>query len=302
MPAVWKGMSQLLKSEKLRGVLRYFPIALGCALYALTFNVFLRPYNIMPGGVSGIALIINTVLGRPSVGTIILLINIPLFITAAIVLGRKYLISTAFGTVLCSVLIDVFIFIPGVETEPILAALYGGLLSGCSFGIIIFFGGSTGGVDIVASLVRHKRPSAKMGKLILAMDAVVVICAAIVFRSVSSAMYAIVVFYVSSLVMDAILYGSQNARIAYIITDKHEELAKAIDDRLDRGATFIHARGVYTGEEREIILCAVKRMQVSLLKRIVREVDENAFLILTNANEVLGNGFTLPVPEKKKKS
>lgn len=291
----------MLKNKRVREVLRYFPIAFGCALYALSFNLFLRPYNIVPGGVTGISMIINTVFGRPSVGLLVLIINIPLFVIALIVLGKKYLISTAFGTIICSVLIDVFAVIPSVETEPILAALYGGLFNGAGFGVIFFFGGSTGGVDIVAALVRKKRPSAKMGQVILALDAIIVSCAAIVFKSISGAMYAIVVFYVSSLVVDGILYGSQNARIAYIFSGKHLEMVKAIDAGLGRGATLIHSKGAYTAEEREIILCAVKRRQVTALKRIVREVDENAFLILCSANEVLGEGFSNPEPIKDSK-
>ena len=282
----------LARDKRVYNVLRGVAIVAGCALYALSFNLFLSPYDIVPGGVSGISMIINRLTGWPSVGVMALIINIPLFIVGLFILGKKFIVGTLLGTIASSVLIDVFAFVPAVETEPILAALYGGLCNGAGLGVVFFFGGTTGGVDIVASLIKNRRSTAKMGQIILIMDGIVVLCAAIVFRSLSSAMYAIVVFYVSSIVTDSILYGGQNARIAYIISEKREEISQAIIKELSRGVTFLHATGAYTGKDREVILCAVKKRQVAELKRIVHHEDENAFLILSSANEVLGEGFS----------
>jgi len=282
----------MIKNAKARSVLTLFPITLGCALYALGFNLFLSPYNIVNGGLTGIGLIVNRIFGAPSVGVFVLICNVPLLIAAYVRLGRKSVFYTIYGAILTAVLLDVFAFIPGVETEPLLAALFGGVVEGAGLGIVFLFGGTTGGVDIVASLIRARHPNFKMGRIILVMDACVATIAAIVFHSIASGMYAVVVFYVSSVVCDAVLYGNENARIAYIISDKNDEIAKTIEERVQRGVTFLQGQGAYTGNEKKIILCAVKRRQVVQVKRIVKELDPEAFFIISSANEVLGNGFT----------
>ncbi|MGI5971825.1 MAG: YitT family protein [Oscillospiraceae bacterium] len=282
----------MLKKTVVREILRYLAIAAGCALFALGFNLFQKPYGIVPGGVSGVSMLLNFIFGKPSIGSIIIIINIPLFIAGFFVLGKRFIVSTVFGTLASSFLIDLFAFLPRIDTEPILAAVYGGLIGGAGMGIIFFFEGTTGGVDIAASLIRHRYPSAKMGRIIFCFDSLVVISSAIVFNSISAAMYAIVTLYISSITADSILYGSQNARIAYIICSRPRELAAAIIERLERGVTIIHGEGAYTGEDRQVLLCAVKRRQVTKLRKLVHEFDKNAFLILSNANEVFGEGFS----------
>lgn len=282
----------MIKNQKVELIIKYIAITFACAVYGLGFNLFLSPYDIVPGGASGVAMIINRLLGNPSVGILILIINIPLFVLAYVKLGKRFVIGTVYGTVVLSIMVDIFAFVPGVDTEPLLAALYGGLSSGAGLGIVFYFGSTTGGVDVVAALVRKRRPNAKMGRIILIIDAGIAACAAIVFGSLSSAMYAIVVFYVSSIVSDAILYGSEDARIAYIISDKYEEIAQAVEQQLVRGVTFIHGTGAYTGREKNVILCAVKRRQIGRMKRLVKEIDSEAFFIICAATEVLGNGFT----------
>ncbi len=281
-----------MKNRKVELIIKYLAITFACGIYGLGFNLFLSPYDIVPGGASGAAMIINRLLGAPSVGVLILIINVPLFVLAYIKLGRRFVIGTVYGTVVLSLMVDLFSFVPGVETEPLLAALYGGLSSGAGLGIVFYFGSTTGGVDIVAALIRKRRPNAKMGRIILVIDAAIAVCAAVVFKSLSSAMYAVVVFYVSSIVSDAILYGSEDARIAYIISDKYQEISKAVEKQLVRGVTFIHGTGAYTGTEKNVILCAVKRRQVGQMKKLVKAIDPDAFFIICAATEVLGNGFS----------
>ena len=277
--------------KTLRQIINLIAVAVGCAVYAVGFDLFLSPYDIVPGGASGVAMIINRIFGAPSIGTIIILINVPLLIAAFFKLGYRFVLRTAYGAVLLSLFIDAFSFIPGVETEPVLAALFGGLSCGLGLGIVLLFGSTTGGVDVAAQLIRKRWPSAKMGRVILAIDAVIVVSAAIVLKNLGSAMYAIVLIYVESVVADKVLYGSENARMAYIISEKSEEIAKMLMEQVERGVTYLHGTGAYTMDEKNVIFCVIKRREVARVKRFVKEADPNAFFVLCSANEVLGNGF-----------
>ena len=269
-----------------------FWITVASVLYALTFNWCFMPNDIAYGGVTGISMIIHALFGVPTVGVLILLLNIPLFFFGWRFIGGKFLISSLFTMALSAVLIDAIgAFYTFQPMEPLLASIYGGLFLGLSMGVIFLNGATTGGSDIGARLLRLKFAYLPMGRLILILDLVVITSAALVFRNVDSALYGIIALYISTIVMDTVLYGMDYAKVAYIISDQYEQLSNAIRDDLDRGATILHGKGTYTGASKNVILCAFKRRQIVELKNLIKSIDPDAFMIVCEAHEVLGAGF-----------
>lgn len=272
--------------------LSYLWITLACGVYALGFNWFFVPNQIGYGGVTGIAQIVNALLGRPSVGLLIILMNLPLFWLGWRLLGRRLAIASLYAMALSSVLIDLLAALYTFPAmEPLLACIYGGVFIGFSLGVIFTQDATTGGTDIAARLVRRRVGWLPMGRIILGLDLVVIVGAAAVFRQLDSALYGLVALYISSLVMDWMLYGSDPAKVAYIISERHGEIAAEITQRLQRGVTVLHGVGAWSGAEKNVLLCAVKVRQTAALKRTVKELDPDAFLILCDAHEVLGSGF-----------
>ena len=266
-------------------------IALGSALFALGFALFLEPNQIHAGGVSGLSLLIAAALGRGSVGLISLIINIPLFILGYRHIGRRFFYGSLLGMALSSVLIDVFAAIPMVDTEPLVSVLFGGALCGFGLGLVFHAGASTGGTDIAGRLLKRKFRSFSMGRLMMSMDLVTVVLTAVVFRDVNKALYSALTLYVTSTVMDSVLYSFDYSRVALIVTDEYEAVARAVDEKLDRGVTFLRAQGYYTRQDKFVLLCAIKKQQLPELKDLVAELDPNAFVILQDAHQVLGDGF-----------
>ena len=266
-------------------------IVLGGALYALGFDLFFRPNQITGGGLSGLALLVSELTGFQALGTFVLVCNIPLFLVGWKRLGRRFFLGSLLGMVTSSVLIDVFALLPGVKTEPLLAGLYGGALIGLGLGLVFLRGASTGGTDILARLVKQRLRRAPIGKIMLAFDCTIVALTGVVFDDINKALYSAVALFVMSTVMDTVIYGRNDSGVALIISDHPEEVAAAIDQKLDRGATLLPATGAYTGQPRTVILCAVKSAQVGPLQAVVTEVDPEAFMILQKAHQVLGTGF-----------
>ena len=266
-------------------------IAVGSALFALGFALFLEPNQIHAGGVSGLSLLIAAALGRGSVGLISLIINIPLFILGYRHIGRRFFYGSLLGMALSSVLIDVFAAIPMVDTEPLVSVLFGGALCGFGLGLVFHAGASTGGTDIAGRLLKRKFRSFSMGRLMMSMDLVTVVLTAVVFRDVNKALYSALTLYVTSKVMDSVLYSFDYSRVALIVTDEYEAVARAVDEKLDRGVTFLRAQGYYTRQDKFVLLCAIKKQQLPELKDLVAELDPNAFVILQDAHQVLGDGF-----------
>ena len=266
-------------------------IAVGSTLFALGFALFLEPNQIHAGGVSGLSLLIAAALGRGSVGLISLIINIPLFILGYRHIGRRFFYGSLLGMALSSVLIDVFAAIPMVDTEPLVSVLFGGALCGFGLGLVFHAGASTGGTDIAGRLLKRKFRSFSMGRLMMSMDLVTVVLTAVVFRDVNKALYSALTLYVTSKVMDSVLYSFDYSRVALIVTDEYEAVARAVDEKLDRGVTFLRAQGYYTRQDKFVLLCAIKKQQLPELKDLVAELDPNAFVILQDAHQVLGDGF-----------
>ncbi|MCL1807920.1 MAG: YitT family protein [Oscillospiraceae bacterium] len=280
-----------MKKTILQTIFDLLVIALGGAVFALSVSLLLDPYGIVPGGVTGIAMLLCEIFPKLPLGMTVLAINIPLFLISWRILGHRFLLYTGFGTLVSSVLIDVFTYLPPVETEPLLAGVFGGLLMGAGLGLVFTKGATTGGSDIIARLLKIPFPHIQIGKLMLAFDGCVAVAAGFVFGSVNHMLYAVIALYISAQALDGILYGLNIERLAFIISDRIPEIAGNISGRLGRGATLLRGEGAYSGSERRIILCAIKRQQISDLKKLVKESDPGAFVILTEANEVLGEGF-----------
>lgn len=264
----------------------------GTLLYSIGVAVFTAPNKIAPGGITGISTILHYLIGSP-LGTMITVLNIPLFIVAFRFLGKSFVVKTVICTVLVSVFTDILglSFIPKYTENVLLAALYGGVLSGAGLGLVFLRGGTTGGTDILSRLLRRKWPHVPMGRMMLSIDFGVIALSALVFWDINVALFAIIVEFTSSRVIDSLLYGADNGRMALIISDRYRDVAEAIRHDLNRGITLLKGEGYYTGNEHEVILCAVRRTQAARLSAIVRRVDPQAFIIMCSADEVLGLGF-----------
>lgn len=268
-------------------------IALGSAIYAVAFDAFFDPNDIAFGGVTGLAQIVNFFFPGATVGVLVILFNLPLFLAGWRLFGRHMLISSLAAMGLSSVFIDLLgglYAFPPME-DKLLACIFGGILLGLSLGIVFLQGATTGGTEIVARLLKLKFAWLPMGRLLLAADLVAVALVAVVFRNVNTALYGVVALYLSTFVMDQVLYGLDNAKVAYIISDNPDEIARVIMGEMDRSVTFLKGKGGYTGQDKKVILCAFKQRQIVSLKEVVQQADPAAFMIVTSAHEVLGEGF-----------
>ena len=265
---------------------------LGSALFAFGFSCFLMPNDISTGGISGLALVVVEVLGVGSVGSLSILINLPLFLLGGVKIGRRFFFGSLTGMLFSSVLIDAFALIPMPVTEPLIGALYGGVLCGLGLGAVFAAGASTGGSDIVVRLLKLRYRDVPIGQISMCFDAMVVIITGIVFRDLNKALYTGVAVFLSGKVTDAVVYRFDYSKVALIITKEHQKIAEAINTRLDRGATFLRGEGSYTHQEMMVVLTAVKRQQIAELKELVMEIDPAAFVIVQEAHQVLGDGFS----------
>ena len=272
-------------------VIQYALIVLGSVLFAAGFQFFLYPNSIIVGGVSGIAMIINYLTDLP-VGVLNIVLNIPLFILAWRHFGTKFIVSSLVGMLLSSVLVDLFALLNYCPTQDmLLACIIGGAVKGFGLGIIYYAGTTTGGTDIVAKFVRLKFPYINFGTLLMLTDAVIIIAFAVIFKKVEGAMYAVISMFVVSKVIDLVLYGIDNSNVCYIISEKSEQLVQDITDRLHRGVTILEGEGAYSHQNKQVLLCVVKRTQIADIRKIIKNIDENAFFIITDAKNVFGKGF-----------
>ncbi len=267
--------------------------AAGSLIYAVSINEFTAPNHIAPGGVTGISTMVNYIAGWP-IGMLSLLLNIPIFIWAIIEIGYRLVGKTIIATVLLSVTIDlVGKVIPAYTGDQMLAALFGGILEGIGLSLVFMRGGTTGGSDLVARLLGRRLRNLSMGKLMLGVDLTVVLVSAFVYKSIESALYAIIAIFVSTRLIDAILYGTDigTGKLLFIMSAKNDEISQDILTDMDRGVTVLKSRGAYSGREGEVLLCAVRRYEVVKVKDIVRQHDKDAFMIVGDAGEISGEGF-----------
>jgi len=265
---------------------------LGSAVFALGFSLFLMPNDMNAGGISGLAQVVVEVLDFGSVGTLSILINLPLFILGGIKIGKKFFVGSLIGMMLSSVLIDAFALFPVIDMEPLIAVLYGGVICGLGLGIVFVSGTSTGGSDILVRLLKLKYRNVPIGQISLCFDAAVVVLTGLVFRDVTKALYTGIAVFVTSQVVDAVVYRFDYSKVALIISSEYEAIAQAIGKELYRGATFLHGEGTYHHNQTKVVLTAVKKQQVAELKELVIRIDPRAFIIVQEAHQVLGDGFS----------
>ncbi|MDQ0339926.1 uncharacterized membrane-anchored protein YitT (DUF2179 family) [Caldalkalibacillus uzonensis] len=266
----------------------YTYLLVGATLVAIAFNLFLYPNMIASGGVVGISTILGYVTGIEP-GYIQWAINIPLFVAGVAVLGKQFGLKTLIGTVYLPLAVLVTAHLEPVTENPFLAALFGGVGVGVGLGLVFRGRASTGGVDLAAQIV-HKFTGLRLGLGILIIDGLIVISSAFVFN-IELALYALITLYITSKTIDLVQMGMGYAKVAFIISSQQEDIRQAILHDLDRGVTRLTATGGYTNTPREMLMCVVNQMEVTKLKELVRHIDPAAFVVVTDANEVLGEGF-----------
>lgn len=263
----------------------------GSALFAAGFSLFLEPNDMSSGGVSGIALVLIHILGFGKVGTLTILINLPLFILGGVKIGKRFFFGSLLGMFLSSVLIDLMALVKMPPIEPLMAAIYGGVICGLGLGLVFTCGSSTGGSDILARLLKLRYQNIPIGQITMAIDGVVVVMTGLVFQDIAKALYTGITVFICGKALDMVVYRFDYSHVALIISKQYEQIAKGINDKLDRGATFLHGEGSYSRKGTKVVLTAVKKRQITELKEMVMELDPEAFVIVQEAHQVLGDGF-----------
>ncbi|SNX54521.1 YitT family protein [Thermoanaerobacterium sp. RBIITD] len=264
-------------------------VTIGTLLLTLSLDLFLVPNQIAPGGVSGLAIVLNHIFSWP-VGAVTLLINIPLFLISIKVLGSVFGAKTLYSTILLGISIDALAFLKPLTHNAMLASVYGGLLMGLGLGLVIKYGATTGGTDLAAMTLHKYIPSLTVGRILLIIDFIIIAMAGIEF-SPELALYALATEFIAIKVIDVIQEGTDYERIAIIISDKYEEISKSILYDMDRGVTELKGVGAYSKKDKNVLLVVVNRSEVTILRNVVKKTDPRAFVILSTAHEVLGEGF-----------
>ena len=263
----------------------------GAALYAVGYSFFFYPNGIVPGGVTGIATIVNYLTDLP-VGVVSMVINIPLFAFGWKHFGRRFILFSFAATVLIYVFVDSFALLNAAATDNILlASTIGACLNGMGLGCAYLSGATTGGVDIVAKVLRQKYPYINFGTLIMLINVVIIGAYGLIFNHWEAVMFTVIAQFVVSRSIDTVLYGLDTSRVCYLISEKSSELDEAITATMHRGVTKLHGQGGYTGKPRDVLMCVIKKREITALRKIVKAVDPGAFFIVTDAKDVFGNGF-----------
>ncbi len=300
-------LKKILNFLKVYGIITF-----GAAITALAINIFLVPYKIAPGGLSGLATVLYYISsGRFPVGTTMLIINIPLFIMGYKFIGRHFFIRTLYGTIILSVIIDLseaymsdlakklLVNEVGSASTPdiLLYSIIGGFLSGIGLGLVLKMEATTGGTELAAKLLNRPLKNLTIGQILLGIDALIILFAIIVFNSVIIGLYSLVSLFITTKIIDAMVEGVDYARAVLIVSEHQEIIAKRIISEMDRGVTELKGRGVYSGKDKNVLLCVLSRNEIQHLKEIVHAIDASAFMILADVREVLGEGFN-GVPKK----
>lgn len=285
-----KKNKKITKKSKTEWLKKYIIITTAAFIYAAGVSLFVDPNNMAPGGVTGISVILSRIIPL-STGTLILLLNIPIFVYAIWKFGLKFTISTIYATALISVFTNILSSFQAATGDRLLAALAGGILSAVSIGMIFRVGATTGGMDIIVKALRLRLPHLKTGNLFFIADAIVVTMSGVVFRDIDAALYAAITVSCASFTLDVVLYGRDEAKLLYIISNRPEEITARILKELDIGTTLIDGRGAYSGDDKQVIMCAMKKTVYPRVEIIVREEDPDSFMIITSASEIFGEGY-----------
>lgn len=269
---------------------KYAIITAAAFVYAVGVSLFTDPNNMAPGGVTGISIILSRFL-PVSTGTFIMLLNIPILIFAVWKFGMGLTLSSIYATALISVFTNMLAPFGAATEDILLAALAGGTMTAVSVGVIFRVGATTGGMDIIVKAMRLRFPHLRTGKIFFVADALVVTISGILFRNVNAALYAAISAITTSLVMDIVLYGRDEAKLLYIISSCADRIAERLMAELAVGVTYINGQGAYSGNDKKVILCVVKKPVSPRVEEIVKEEDPDAFMIITSATEVFGEGY-----------
>lgn len=266
---------------------------LGGLAYGVGVVCFFNSSNIAPGGVSGISIMLNFLFGAP-IGITGLLINVPIIILGYIYLGKTMMNKTLKSILITTFIIDFIItpFFPVYSNDRMLASLFGGLLLGTGLALIFQQGSTTGGTDILSHLIKRKYPHFSIGRAMMIIDSVIISLSTIVFGDIESALFAVIGLFCSTKIIDSLLYGADRGTLVFIISDKNKEISDEIITRMERGATLLYSKGMYSGKQSGVLMCAVRRHEFARLKNLVYSVDFNAFFMVCPAEEIAGEGFT----------
>lgn len=264
----------------------------GSVVFALGFSLFLEPNDMNSGGISGLAQILSHLTGIRSIGFISVLLNLPLFIAGGIRIGKRFFAGSLLGMLVSGLMIDLFSLISIGRQEILVCAIYGGLLCGLGLGIVFASGTSTGGSDILVRMLKLRYRNVPIGTISMCFDSLVVILTGLVFRDISRTLYSGITVFLTGRVMDVVIYRFDYSKVALIVSDHAEGIARDICDKLDRGATFLHGQGSYSHQDKKVVLTVVKKRQLAELKELVMERDQDAFVIVQEAHQVLGDGFS----------
>ena len=264
----------------------------GCAIFGLGFNLFLIPNDLNAGGISGLAMVLVHLTEFGTIGIVTAVLNLPLFILAGVKIGKKFFFASLLGMLLSSISIDLFAVVPRPSAEPLIGALYGGVTCGLGLGIVFSTGGSTGGSDIIVRLLKRKWQNVPIGIINTFFDLLVAALTGIVFKEIERALYSGVTIFVAGRVIDAVVYSFDYSRVALIISKSYEQIAEGVATQLDKGVTFLDGQGYYSRKDTKVVLTAVKRQQLAELKALVVSIDPDAFIIVQEAHQVLGDGFS----------
>lgn len=266
-------------------------ILVGSFIAAVGFQYFMYPNSIPSGSLTGVGQIINLLIHVP-VGVITILLNIPLFAIVWKKLGRRFVVYSLICMLAVSLFIDLLATIPlNLTKDPMLAAVYGGVLYGAGYGLVYTTGATGGGIDIPAKLLRIKYAYINFGMISMAIQGCIILAFALVFRKIESCMYAIICSFITNKIVDLMLYGPATSRQCYIISERSDELRRAIVNQLGSGGTLLEGKGAWSGQDKQVILCVIRPRQITALRRLVRTTDQKAFFIISDARCVYGKGF-----------
>lgn len=265
--------------------------AIGCCLFGIGFDLFLLPNGMNVGGLSGLAMLVVYLTDFASVGIVSALMNIPLFILAGLKIGKRFFIGSFIGMAFTSIFIDLFSLIPPPQMEPLIGAIYGGTICGMGLGFIFAAGVSTGGSDIVARLAKLRWRDVPIGVITTFFDVCVALLTGIVLKNMESLLYSGIAIFVTGQVINVVVYRFDYSKVVLIITKHYDMVAQTIGTRLNKGATLLHGEGAYGHRATKVVLTAVKKQQLTELKELVSELDPEAFMIVQEAHQVLGDGF-----------
>lgn len=293
---VW-GKAEGMMKHAWKGIRRYLNLTVAALIYSAGVSLFFDANQLAPGGVTGIAIIISRFIPVET-GTLIFLLNLPILLLGAWKFGLKFIISTVYCTFAISLFTNLFSFVPSPTQDLLISTVSGGILVALGVGMTFHSRATTGGIDILVKILRLKFPQMKTGTLFLAIDSFVIIMSGILFHNFENAMYAAVGVFVNSIVLDYVLYGKDEAKLIFVISDRNEAIVQRILNEIESGVTILKGTGAYSKKEKQILMCVVRKQQSFRIENIVKETDHSAFMIVSNASEIFGEGYKSYLAER----